>query len=84
MKEANRRAAPDPWDDLDVPEGLDLNWFTEELLAAARKGDGNPFEPGVLPPPEIVERVPCAGADSCRRRACCPSCRTWTAATTGS
>ncbi|MFN7984064.1 MAG: penicillin acylase family protein [Vicinamibacterales bacterium] len=54
VKEANRRAAPDPWDDLAVPEGLDLNWFTDELLAAARKGDGNPFEPGVLPSPEIV------------------------------
>lgn len=55
VKEANRRAAPDPWDDLTVPEGLDLNWFTDELLAAARKGDGNPFEPGALPDPEIVE-----------------------------
>ena len=55
VKEANRRAAPDPWDDLVVPEGLDLNWFTDDLLAAARKGDGNPFEPGNLPSPEIVE-----------------------------
>jgi len=55
VKEANRRAAPDPWDDLVVPEGLDLNWFTDELLAAARKGESNPFEPGNLPMPEIVE-----------------------------
>lgn len=55
VKEANRRAAPDPWDDLVVPDGLDLNWFTDDLLAAARKGDGNPFEPGALPSPEIVE-----------------------------
>ena len=55
VAEANRRAAPDPWDDLVVPEGLDLNWFTDELLAAARKGDGNPFAPGVLPSPEIVD-----------------------------
>lgn len=54
VKEANRRAAPDPWDDLTVPEGLDLSLFTDELLAAARKGDGNPFAPGVLPPPEIA------------------------------
>ncbi len=53
-KEANRRAAPDPWDDLTVPEGLDLKLFTAELLAAARKGDGDPFDPGVLPSPEIV------------------------------
>ena len=55
VKEANRRAAPDPWDDLTVPEGLDLELFTDELLAAAQKGDGNPFAPGALPAPAIVE-----------------------------
>ena len=55
VKEANRLAAPDPWDDLTVPEGLDLEWFTDELLAAARKGEVNPFEPGALPLPELVE-----------------------------
>jgi len=55
VKEANRLAAPDPWDDLVVPEGLDLEVFTDELLAAARKGDGDPFDPGKLPSPEIVE-----------------------------
>ncbi len=54
-EEANRRAAPDPYDDLKVPEGLDLNWITEEALAAARKGDDDPFSPGKLPSPEIVE-----------------------------
>lgn len=54
VKEANRLAAPDPWDELSVPEGLDLDLFTDELLAAARRGDGSPFEPGRLPPPEIV------------------------------
>jgi penicillin amidase len=53
--EANRRAAPDPYDDLKIPEGLDLNWITDEAIAAARKGDGNPLAPGVLPPPEIVQ-----------------------------
>lgn len=56
VKEANRQAAPDPWDELRVPEGLDLEWFTDELLAAARKGEANPFEPGVLPLPTIVEQ----------------------------
>jgi penicillin amidase len=55
VQEANRRTAPDPWDDLVVPEGLDLEAFTDELLAAAQKGDGNPFAPGALPPPPIVE-----------------------------
>ena len=55
VQEANRRAAPDPYDDLKLPEGLDLNWFTEDVLAAARKGDDSPFSPGKLPPPDIVE-----------------------------
>lgn len=54
VAEANRRTAPDPWDDLTVPDGLDLNWFTSALLAAAQRGDGNPFEAGKLPPPPIV------------------------------
>ena len=53
-EEANRRAAPDPYDDLKVPEGLDLNWITDDALAASRKGEGDPFAPGKLPPPEIV------------------------------
>ena len=53
-EEANRRAAPDPYDDLKVPEGLDLNWITEGALAASKKGEGDPFEPGKLPSPEIV------------------------------
>jgi len=54
-EEANRRTAPDPYDDLKVPEGLDLNWITEDALAAAQKGDDDPFSPGKLPSPEIVE-----------------------------
>ena len=52
--EANRRAAPDPYDDLKIPEGLDLNWITDDALAASRKGEGDPFAPGKLPSPEIV------------------------------
>jgi penicillin amidase len=55
VKEANRQEAPDPWDDLTVPEGLDLNWFSDEIVAAAKKGDGNPLEPGKLTAPDIVE-----------------------------
>ena len=53
-KEANRRAAPDPWDDLAVPEGLDVSLITDDLIEAVRKGDGNPFAPGALPALEIV------------------------------
>jgi hypothetical protein len=45
-EEANLRAAPDPWDELVVPEGLDVTLFTDEMLAAMRAGDGDPFEAG--------------------------------------
>ncbi|MEE3184151.1 MAG: penicillin acylase family protein, partial [Gemmatimonadota bacterium] len=31
-EEANRRATPDPWDDLQVPEGLDVSIITQEVL----------------------------------------------------
>src|SRR5262245_11860633 len=52
--EANKRAAPDPWDDLVVPEGLDVSIMSDDLVNTMRRGDGNPFAPGVLPPLEIV------------------------------
>ena len=55
VDEANRRAAPDPWDDLVVPDGLDVSIITEELLDAMRAGDGDPFVAGRLPALEIVE-----------------------------
>ena len=32
-EEANRRATPDPWDDLEVPEGLDVSIITEKKNA---------------------------------------------------
>ena len=54
VTEANKRAAPDPWDDLVVPDGLDVSIISDDLINTARKGDGNPFAPGVLPPLEIV------------------------------
>ena len=55
VEEANRRAAPDPWDDLRVPDGLDVSLITQEVLDAARAGDNDPFVAGRLPPLEIVE-----------------------------
>ena len=55
-EEANRRATPDPWDDLEVPEGLDVSIITETVLAAMRAGDGDPFSGGRLPDLEVVER----------------------------
>ena len=55
VEEANRRFAPDPWDDLVVPDGLDVSIITEEILDAMRAGDGDPFVAGRLPALEIVE-----------------------------
>jgi penicillin amidase len=54
-EEANRRAAPDPWDDLQVPDGLDVSIITQDVLDAARAGDGDPFVAGRLPALEILE-----------------------------
>ncbi len=54
VKAANAAAAPDPWDDLVVPDGLDVKSIPADILEVIRRGDRNPFEPGVLPPLEIV------------------------------
>ena len=53
-EEANRRAAPDPWDDLQISEGLDVSIITEDILEAMRAGDGDPFVQGRLPDLEVV------------------------------
>jgi penicillin amidase len=54
--EANRRQAPDPSDDLKVPEGLDVKIITEPIIAAMRAGDSEPFDAGGLPNLEIVNQ----------------------------
>ena len=54
-EEANRRADPDPWDDLEVPEGLDVSIITQKVLDAMRAGDGDPFTRDRLPDLEVVE-----------------------------
>ena len=46
VKAANQNAAPDPWDDLVVPNGLDVKAIPAGIIDAVRKGDRNPFEPG--------------------------------------
>ena len=48
VKEANRRAAPEPWDDLQVPEGLDVKQVPEAAIAATRTT-------GRLPRPEVIQ-----------------------------
>lgn len=53
VKEANRRAAPDPWDDLTVPDGLDVTLITDDVLAATRAGGGRGQ---ALPRPDILEQ----------------------------
>ncbi len=53
-KAANAAAAPDPWADLQVPDGLDVATIPEDIVEVIRRGDRNPFEPGVLPALDIV------------------------------
>lgn len=49
VKEANRRAAPDPWDDLQVPDGLNVKLITADVIAATRAT-------GEVPRHEIIEQ----------------------------
>jgi penicillin amidase len=53
--EANRRRNPDPWDELKVPDGLDVAAIGEDVLAATRAG-------GRLPPPPIIPTFASAAA----------------------
>jgi penicillin amidase len=55
VEEANRRTNPDPWDDLVVPEGLDVSIITQDIITAMRAGDGDPFQAGRLPALEVVD-----------------------------
>ena len=52
---ANHRAAPDPWDELKVPDGLDVATIPQTILDVMRAGDDDPLVPGRLPGLEIVE-----------------------------
>jgi len=54
-EEANRRAAPDPWDDLEIPDGLRPEMFSQRMLNEMRRGDSDPFVAGRLPDLEVVE-----------------------------
>ena len=49
VKEANRQRMPDPWDELTVPEGLDVASIGEDVTNAARAG-------GAAPAPPIAEK----------------------------
>jgi penicillin amidase len=49
VKEAMRQHLPDPWSEVVVPEGLDLNLITDEVVSASRGGGR-----GALPKPALV------------------------------
>lgn len=49
-EEANRRRAPDPWDDLTLPAGVDLAAIDDAVVAAAR-APGGPIRPGMIDDP---------------------------------
>ncbi|HUF23917.1 MAG TPA: penicillin acylase family protein [Vicinamibacterales bacterium] len=46
-EEANRRRAPDPWDDLALPPGVDLSAIDDAVIAAAR-APGGAIRPALL------------------------------------
>lgn len=48
-EEANRRRAPDPWDDLALPAGVDLAAIDDAVVAAAR-APGGAVRPALLGP----------------------------------
>ena len=54
--EANRHFAPDPWDDLEIPAGLDVDIISRQVLDAMRAGDGDPFSGDSLPALQVVEQ----------------------------
>jgi len=53
VKEANRQRMPDPWDELTVPDGLDVSIIGDEVVAAMG-GRGGGGGRGALPKPEII------------------------------
>ena len=48
VKEANRQRMPDPWDELVVPEGLDVNTIGDDVVNAGRGGRGNLATPAII------------------------------------
>ena len=64
--EANRRRNPDPWEELTVPEGLDVATIAaaHEALTAATRVEAEPVKPEVLPNfRSMVSTQPGSGSD---------------------
>jgi penicillin G amidase len=53
-EQANRQRAPDPWDDLKVPEGLDLSLIDDSVTTGGGRGGGGGRGSGANQP-DIVE-----------------------------
>jgi penicillin amidase len=51
---ANKATNVDPWDDLVVPEGLNVKLITNDVITALNRGDNSPFGGDTLPPLDIV------------------------------
>lgn len=49
-EEANKRRAPDPWDDLALPPGVDLSAIDDAVIQAAR-APGGAIRPGMISDP---------------------------------
>jgi penicillin amidase len=51
LEQANRQRAPDPWDDLKVPDGLDVSTIDDAAVAGAgRGGGGGGVRPALIDP----------------------------------
>ena len=66
VEQANKQRAPDPWDDLKVPEGLDLSVISEGVTTPGGRGGGGGGRGGNQP--AILEQVPRDRRHSRRRR----------------
>src|SRR6187402_1686861 len=55
VEQANRQRAPDPWDDLKLPEGLDLSIIDEAVTTPGGRGGGGGGRGGGDNRPAIVE-----------------------------
>jgi penicillin amidase len=72
--EANRRRNPDPWEELVVPEGLDVKIIGEEVLAGTRGGGPLP-RPQILP--EFAKMARAAAGNQPDGRVAAPGSNNW-------
>ena len=56
VREANRQRMPDPWDELVVPDGLDVDTIPEEIARGGGGGGPRMPRPEILPQYRLVAR----------------------------